>query len=106
MLLPVIVIDMPIIQPAAEIRMGQPANQSMLVSALVADNVPENVYAIVQGPNDAVLATVYKTGIVATSNEISARMAAEFEKTDDPEARAQAIARAFGGTVVHRESQK
>lgn len=105
MFMPVILFDMPVIQPAAEIRMGEPANQYMLASAVIPDNAPENIYAVVQGPDDSIIATVYKKGVVATSGEVMAKLAPEFEKTDDPEQRAQAIARAFGGTVVHRNGK-
>jgi hypothetical protein len=82
---------------------SQDAIMLLVNSAPLPDNAPENIYAQVFGPSDKLVATIYKKGIVATSNDIAAKMAPQFEKLDSPKDRAEAIAKEVGGTVVYKE---
>ena len=68
------------------------------IDPMQADNHPSKLYAEIV-KDGQVIAKVYKSGCAETSNAIGARLRSFFETTDDRDQRAEAIAKAAGGTI-------
>lgn len=68
------------------------------IEPLQADNHPSKIYAEIV-KDGKVVGKVYKGGSAETSNAVGARLRDFFATTDDRDLRAQAIAKAAGGTI-------